>query len=307
MTRKNEFDVIVIGGSYSGLAAAMALGRSLKNVLVVDDGKPCNRQTPHSHNFLTQDGRTPNEISTLARQQVDQYSTVKFLSGLLTSAVKTGSGFEIRTNSDESFTAKKLIFAAGIKDILPPIEGVAECWGISALHCPYCHGYEVRNEKTGILANGDDGFEFTNLISNWTKDLTLFTNGRSTLTPEQTASLERHHIKIVETEIEKLAHSNGYIEKIVSKDGTTFPVKAVYVRTRFEQNSSVPVDLGCELTEEGFIKADGFQKTTVPGVFACGDMTTRMRTVANAVATGATAGMMANREIVFEAFASTNP
>lgn len=306
MTRKNEFDVIVIGGSYSGLAAAMALGRSLKHVLVIDDGKPCNRQTPHSHNFLTQDGRTPKEISTLARQQVEKYSTVKFLSGRLTSAVKTGSGFEIRTNSDESLTGKKLIFAAGIKDILPPIEGVAECWGISALHCPYCHGYEVKNEKTGILANGDDGFEFANLISNWTKDLTLFTHGRSTLTPEQTASLERHHIKIVETEIEKLVHSNGYIEKIVSKDGTTFPVKAVYVRTRFEQNSSVPVELGCELTEEGFIKADGFQKTTVPGVFACGDMTTRMRTVANAVATGATAGMMANREIVFEGFASTN-
>lgn len=302
MTRNNEFDVIIIGGSYSGLAAAMALGRSLKKVLVVDDGKPCNRQTPHSHNFLTQDGSTPKEISTLARQQVEKYSTVKLFSGLLTSAVKTGPGFEIRTNSDGSFTAKKLIFATGIKDVLPPIEGVAECWGISALHCPYCHGYEVRNEKTGILANGDDGFEFANLISNWTKDLTLFTNGRSTLTPEQTASLERHHIKIVETEIEKLTHSNGYIEKIVSKDGTTFPVKAVYVRTRFEQNSTVPLDLGCELTEEGYIKTDGFQKTTVPGVFACGDMTTRMRTVANAVATGATAGMMANREIVFEGF-----
>jgi thioredoxin reductase len=303
MTRNNEFDVVIIGGSYSGLAAAMALGRSLKNVLVVDDGKPCNRQTPHSHNFLTQDGSTPKEISTLARQQVEKYKTVKFLSGLLTSAVKTGSGFESRTNSDESFTAKKLIFATGIKDILPPIEGVAECWGISALHCPYCHGYEVRNEKTGIMANGDDGFEFASLISNWTKDLTLFTNGRSALTPGQTANLERHHVKIVQTEIEKLVHSNGHIEKIVSKDGTAFSVKAVYVRTRFEQNSSVPVDLGCELTEEGFIKTDGFQKTTVAGVFACGDMTTRMRTVANAVATGTTAGMMANREIVFEGFA----
>jgi thioredoxin reductase len=302
MTNQKQVDVIIVGGSYSGLAAAMALGRALKHVLIIDSGKPCNRQTPHSHNFITHDGKTPKEIATLAKQQVEAYSTVKFFNGLATKGAKTESGFEIEIASGETFSAQKLIFATGIKDIMSDIKGYTECWGISVLHCPYCHGYEVRNEKTGILGNGEYGFEFSGMISNWTKDLTLFTNGKSTLTPEQTAKLEHHHIPIVEKEIEKLAHANGHLEKIIFKDGTTFSVKALYARSAFEQHCVIPQTLGCELTEEGYIKVDPAQKTTVPGVFACGDNTTRIRTVANAVAMGTTAGMMVNKEIIFEAF-----
>jgi thioredoxin reductase len=217
MTNQKQFDVIIVGGSYSGLAAAMALGRALKNVLIIDSGKPCNRQTPHSHNFITHDGKTPKEIATLAKHQVEAYSTVKFFNGLATRGAKTESGFDIETASGETFSARKLIFATGIKDIMSDIEGYAECWGISVLHCPYCHGYEVRNERTGILGNGEYGFEFSGMISNWTKDLTLFTNGKSTLTAEQTATLEHHHIPIVEKEIEKLEHANGHLQKIIFK------------------------------------------------------------------------------------------
>ena len=172
MTNMNTYDVIIIGGSYSGLAAGMALGRALRTVLIIDSGKPCNKQTPHSHNFITQDGKTPKEISTLARQQVEMYDTVKFISGLATNGTKTENGFEIQTSSGETFGAKKIIFATGIRDMMPNINGYAECWGISVLHCPYCHGYEIRNERTGILGNGEYGFEFSQLISNWTKDLT---------------------------------------------------------------------------------------------------------------------------------------
>jgi thioredoxin reductase len=182
------------------------------------------------------------------------------------------------------------------------LEGYAECWGISVLHCPYCHGYEVKNEKTGILGNGEYGFEFSGLISNWTKDLTLFTNGKSTLTQEQTAKLEKHSINIVEKEIERLVHTNGYLEHILFRDNTTTAITAIYARSPFEQHCSIPKSLGCELTEEGYISIDPLQKTTVQGVFACGDNTTRMRSVANAVAMGTTAGMMANKEIVLEEF-----
>lgn len=302
MVKNNLFDVIIIGGSYSGLAAGMALGRALRQVLVIDSGKPCNQQTPHSHNFLTQDGKTPKEIATLARQQVEQYDTVKFLNGLATTGVKNKNGFEIKTASGETFHAKKLIFATGIRDIMPNIDGYEACWGISVLHCPYCHGYEVRNEKTGILGNGEYGFEFSGLISNWTKDLTLYTNGKSTLTSEQAVKLAKHNISIVETEIETLEHTEGYIQNILFKDGTKSPVKAIYSRNPFEQHCSIPEKLGCELTEDGYIKIDPMQKTTVPGIFACGDNTTRMRTVANAVSMGTTAGAMVNKEIALEEF-----
>ncbi len=302
MTDIRFFDVIIVGGSYSGLAAGMALGRSLRQVLIIDSGKPCNRQTPHSHNFITQDGSTPQEIVILAKEQVEKYDSVSFFNGLATSGVKTKAGYEIQIASDEKFQAKKLIFATGVKDMMPDIKGYAECWGISVLHCPYCHGYEVRHERTGILGNGEYGFEFSALISNWTKDLTLFTNGTSTLTAEQTAKIKSHEINIVETEIERLTHTDGRIQEIIFKDGTTTSIKALYARSPFEQHCIIPETLGCELTDEGYIMVDTFQRTTVSGIFACGDNTTRMRAVANAVAMGTTAGMMANKEIVFEEF-----
>jgi thioredoxin reductase len=182
MQNDKQFDVIIVGGSYSGLAAEMALGRALKKVLIIDSGKPCNAQTPNSHNFLTQDGKTPAAISTLAKQQVEKYDTVTYYNGLVTNGKKTVDTFEIKVLSGETFRANKLIFATGIQDDLPKIEGIEACWGISMLHCPYCHGYEVRKEKTGILGNGEYANELTKLISNWTNDLTLYTNGKSTLT-----------------------------------------------------------------------------------------------------------------------------
>src|SRR5690554_7950497 len=142
MTDGKNFDAIIIGGSYSGLSAAMTLGRSLRNVLIMDSELPCNRQTPHSHNFLTQDGKTPKEISSLAKQQVQKYETVKFYKGLATRGTKTTNGSEITIDTKDKCTAKKSIFATGIKDIMPAIKGFTECWGISIIHGPYCHGYE---------------------------------------------------------------------------------------------------------------------------------------------------------------------
>jgi thioredoxin reductase len=302
MTNNNSFDVIIVGGSYSGLAAGMALGRALKKVLIIDGGKPCNRQTPYSHNFITHDGDTPTEIAALANLQVRNYNTIKFFDGLATSGAKTENGFEISVASGETFTAKKLIFATGIRDVMPDIEGFAACWGISVLHCPYCHGYEVRHEKTGLLGNGDFGFDLAKLISNWTNDLTLFTNGTSTLTVEQIAKLEKHQIKIIEKKIERFEHNNGHLKKVIFQDGTTSNLTAMYAPTTFEQHCKIPESLGCELTDEGYIKIDTFQETTVKGVYACGDNATRMRTVANAVAMGTSAGMTVSKKMIFEEF-----
>ena len=300
MTAIKHFDVIIVGGSYSGLAAAMALGRALRKVLVIDSAKPCNRNTPHSHNFLTQDGKTPGEIAALAKQQVAKYNTVEFFNGLVTSGRKIDTGFEIQTLTKDQFSASRLVFATGIKDLMPDIAGFEECWGISILHCPYCHGYEVKNEITGVLGNGEYGFEFSNLITNWTKDLTLFTNGKSTLTIEQTDLLKKNKIKIIEKEIEKFEHSKGYIQNIVHKDGSKTNLNAIYTKVPFKQNSLIPKQLGCEITQEGYIKIDQYQKTSVSNIYACGDNSSYMRTLANAVSMGTTTGMMLNKEFVLE-------
>jgi thioredoxin reductase len=303
MTHNNQnYDVIIIGGSYAGLSAGMALGRAMRKVLIIDSGLPCNRQTPKSHNFLTQDGNTPKQIASLARQQLEQYKTIQFFNGLATTGIKTEAGFEVKLQSGEAYRARKLIFASGIKDLLPEVEGFANCWGISIIHCPYCHGYQYRNEATGIWANGDIGFEFAKLISNWTNDLTLFTSAKSTLSDDQTEKLKKHAIKIVEQEVIKVEQSKGLLQNMVLKNGAKIPVKAVYARFPFVQHSDIPEKLGCEITEQGYLKVDLFQTTTVPGVFACGDNTSPMRSIANAVANGNVAGALANKELIEEEF-----
>ena len=301
MENKN-FDVIIIGGSYSGLSAGMSLGRSLRNVLIIDNGKPCNRQTPHSHNFVTHDGKTPAEIAKLAKEDVRKYDTVQFYNGTVVKTTKKADGFEIETTSGEKFNTKKLILASGVKDLIPDIPGFAECWGISVIHCPYCHGYEVKNEITGILSNGDMAYEFSKLIFNLTKNLTLFTNGKAFLTDEQIEKLKQNKIILNEDEIEEIKHENGSIQKIVFKNGKEVSLQALYAKIPFEQNLNVSDDLGCELTEQGFIKVDMMQKTNVPGVFACGDNVTMMRSVANAISQGNFAGAVVNKELVDEEF-----
>jgi len=299
---QEHFEVIIVGGSYSGLSAAMSLGRSLRQVLVIDSGLPCNRQTPHSHNFITQDGEVPAVISAKAKLQVHFYKTVQFFNGIAIEVTKTKDGFEIKTNSGETFTSKKMLFATGVKDLLPEVKGLAECWGISVLHCPYCHGYEVKTEKTAIIANGEMAFEYAKLISNWTKDLRLLTNGKSTITWEQKEILQKHQIEIIEEEIESLEHENGNVTQVIFKNQSKTTVKAIYFRAPFEQHCSLPEALGCDLTEQGLIKVDMMQKTTIPGVYASGDCVIQARSVAMAVSSGSFAGAAINKELIDERF-----
>lgn len=301
MEQKN-FEVIIIGGSYSGLSAAMSLGRSLRHVLVIDSGLPCNRQTPHSHNFITQDGEKPAVISAKAKLQVAIYKTIQFYNGLAVKALKTKSGFEIKIESGEIFTSRKLLFATGVRDLIPEIKGFADCWGISVLHCPYCHGYEVKNEKTAIIASGEMGFEYAKLISNWTKDLRLCTNGKSELTSEQTQILKKKGISIFEEEIDSFEHNDGYVSNIIFRNKDKIEVKAIYARPPFEQHCPLPANLGCEINEQGLLKVDSMQKTNIVGVYASGDATTQMRSVAIGVSSGSFAGAVINKELIDEDF-----
>jgi len=298
MSIDSNYDVIIIGGSYAGLQAGMTLGRSLRKVLIIDGGDPCNKQTPHSHNFLTRDGETPAAIAAKAKEQLAQYDTVSFFEDRAVYGMPYNSGFEIGTLSGKSFTARKLIFASGVKDVMPAIKGFAQCWGISVLHCPYCHGYEVRNQATGILANGDVAFEFAKLINNWTDKLTVFTNGQSTLTDDQLVKIKAKQIDVVETEIKESIHQNGQINKIQFADDNTVEIAALYARLPLLQHCHIPQQLGCQFAENGLIKVDEFGRTAIPGVYAAGDCVTLMRSVASAVATGSFTAAMINKELI---------
>lgn len=297
MKDNNNFDIIIIGGSYSGLSAAMALGRSMRNVLIIDSGVPCNRQTPHSHNFITQDGEKPSLIAEKAKTQVLKYPTVKFLNGLAIDGKKIENGFLVTCQSGETFKASKLIFATGIKDLMPDIKGFSECWGISVVHCPYCHGYEFREQKTGIIANGERAMHVASLVNNLTDNITILTSGKAEFSSDQIKKLQKHHIKVVETEIVEIEHENGHIKNVVFNDGNKIDFNVVYAAVPFKQHSDLPSLLGCELTESGYVKIDSFQKTTVNGIYACGDNANMMRSVSNAVASGTFTGAMANKEL----------
>lgn len=301
-TPAHDYEVIIIGGSYAGLSAAMALGRSLRNVLIIDNGKPCNRQTPHSHNFLTQDGNTPAAISAEGKAQVMKYDTVKFHEGLVTDVREIQGRFQVITQANASFGARKILFATGLRDVMPELPGFAECWGKSVLHCPYCHGYEVHGIRLGIISNGDMAFEFCRLINQWSKDLILFTNGKSTLTEAQIEKLKPHRIQIEERPLLRLDHDGGKLLNVVLSDKTKIPLSAVYARPAFRQHCDIPQKMGCELTEQGFIKTDDFQQSTIPGVYAAGDNIIMLRSVANAVASGMKAGAFINKALIDEEF-----
>ena len=293
MTTSNDYDVIIIGGSYSGLSAAMSLGRSLRKILVIDSGKPCNQPTPHSHNFITHDGDKPAEISRISKEQVSKYKTVNFENGLAVEGKKTETGFEIITEKGAKYTASKLLFATGLKDIMPDIKGFAECWGKSIVHCPYCHGYELRNMKTGILANGDVAFHIATLVYNLSKDLIIITNGKCELNAEQIDYIHQNNIRIVDKEVETIEQVDGQLNSIVFKDLSRISLKALYARPDYEQHCKIPEALGCELNENGLLIVDAFQKTTVDGVYASGDSAS-FRAVSQAVSTGTFAGAAIN-------------
>lgn len=298
----NLYDVVIIGGSYAGLSAALTLGRSRRHVLVIDDNNPCNKQTPHSHNFITHDGDTPAEIKRQALEQVKKYDTVSFYDGTAIDVINKVNVFEVSTATGDFFSAKKIIFATGVTDIMPPVKGFAECWGISVLHCPYCHGYEVRDLSLAVISNEKLAYEYSRMIHHWSKGLTLFTNGPSPLSPEQTLALKQRGINIVEDLIKELQHENGQLKQLITTNGTAYPLNAIFSRAQLRQHCTIPEQLGCELTEQGLLKVDEFQHTNIHGVFVAGDNHTMFRSVGLAVAGGIKAGAMLNHQLIEEEF-----
>ena len=302
MENNRKYDAMIIGGSYSGLSAALALGRAIRNVLVIDSGKPCNRQTPHAHNFLTQDGNTPAGIAALGKTEVMKYPTIQFLDDTVTEVKGGNNSFEVFTVSGHQIQTHKLLFSTGVKDLLPDLPGFASCWGITVIHCPYCHGYEFKDQFTGIMANGDTAFEMAMMIRNWTKQLSVFTNGKSELTEPQTGKLASLNINVIEKPLQEIEHQNGYMNRVVFTDGSSHFLTALYARPSFEQHCEIPKELGCEINASGYIQVDDFQKTTISGVFAAGDNTSRFRAVSAAVAAGGKAGALINLELIAEGY-----
>jgi thioredoxin reductase len=303
MAHNQLYDVIIIGGSFAGLSAALALGRSLRTVLVIDSGNPCNKAAPYAHNFITHDGCPPQEIASQARAQLITYPTVSTLSGLVEDVTPHENHFEVVTDDGLSFISKKILFATGVTDLIPNTPGFAECWGHTILHCPYCHGFENTGKRTAIIGNGDMGFELAKTIRQWCPDgLMLYTNGTSTLSPEEVFLLNNKNIKVVENEIELIEHAAGQIQSIKFKDTEPDYPEVIYTQLPFRQQCPIPEKLGINLTEKGFIFVSKCMETSIPGIFAAGDCLSLFRSIAHAVASGNKAGALINKCLIDEFF-----
>ena len=301
---KWDHEVLVIGGGPAGLGAAMALGRLRRSVLVCDDFRPRNLAAAHMHNFAGHEGLSPLEWRKKARQDVEQYDTVHFFEGAVTSVVKIHGGFEATLSSKSSVTVKKVILAYGVQDRLPPIPGMQELWGKSVFQCPFCHGFEYRGRRVGVIANGALAMRVLPMIFGVTSDITLFTHGKSELTTEQTEILRRRKVRIVEHPVEKLIHDGDALHGAIAGGELIEQDAILGGGPPFQMKSDVGESLGCEKNEMGLYKVGEGNRTNVPGIYAAGDSITMQQSVVGALATGQWAGATASQDLLTEAFSA---
>jgi thioredoxin reductase len=295
--KNNLFDVIVIGGTYSGLSAALALGRFSRNILILDQDLPANRFSKNTQNFLTQDGSDRKELVFTTKKQILKYPGINYLTDFAINGERTEDGFLIKTEKGDFFTSKKLIFATGVQDVLPEIQGFKECWGTSVIHCPYCHGYELRNLKTVIFGSSEFAFNTAALIHTLTSDLTIVTESLSDFTDVQLEKLNDYNIRVIENPVSEIQHYQGRMKKVILKNKNELEAQVLYTSLSFSQRSKIPEQLGCSITDAGLISVNHEQQTTISGVYACGDNSSGMRSVSSAVYTGSLAGAIVNQEL----------
>jgi thioredoxin reductase len=291
-----QFDVIVVGGSYAGMAAALQIARARRKVMVVDAGLRRNRFAEESHGFLGQDGRPPGQIAEEAKAQLLAYPNLLWTEGRARGAAQPDNGFEVETENGQALRARRLVLALGVTDTLPDVPGLKERWGKSVFHCPYCHGYELGNGSIGVLATGPVSMHQAVLIPEWGRT-TLFTNGAFAPDEEQLAQLAARGVTVERTPV---AAVTGHADLRLA-DGRVIVLAGLFTATGTRPASPLAEELGCAL-EEGplgpYVRTDAMKETSVSGVFACGDVARAAGSVSLAVGDGATAGTAVHRSLI---------
>ena len=292
-----QHDVIVIGGSYAGMAATLQLVRARRRVLVIDAGLRRNRFASHAHGFLGQDGVDPAEIARTARAQLQAYPTLTWIDGVASAAEGRKDDFTVRLENGEVHGGRRLLLATGVSDQLPPIPGLAERWGRSVFHCPYCHGYELDQGRIGVIATGPMSVHQAQLLPEW-GDVTFFTNGALTLDDDIRHELSRRRVAIEEVPIARLdGHADVHLA-----DGRQLDFAGLFTASRNAPATPMAEALGCALAETPFgtqIQTSDAKETSVPGAFACGDVARVPHSVSLAVGDGAWAGAQLHRSLVW--------
>jgi thioredoxin reductase len=309
-TSRPRYDVVIVGGGAAGLSAALVLGRTRRRVAVVDAGQPRNAPASHMHGFLGSDGLPPAELLARGRAEVAGYDVDQVYGSVIAIAPvdmtpslrsSTGPRFTVALTDGTELATRAVLVTTGLRDQVPAIPGVSERWGRDLLHCPYCHGWEVRDQPIGVLAGDPTGFEDTlahaHIIRQWSDDVVLFANG-ATLTAAQRERLVARAIGVVDDPVVSLAVDDDHLTGVVIDGGRVVPRAAVFVRPQFVPNDTLLVDLGCAVRDNGWVQVDPTGATTVPGVWAAGNATNPRAQVITAAGEGSAAAIAINNALV---------
>jgi thioredoxin reductase len=294
----NQYDVVVIGGGAAGLSAAMVLSRAQRKVLVVDAGEPRNAPATHMHGFLSRDGMPPRELLAVGRREVKAYGG-EFIDGRVETVSRDGDRFTIVLSGGVRVAARRLLVATGLRDELPDVGGLPERWARDVLHCPYCHGYEVRGQRFGVLGWSPEGARYAQIVRQWSADVVLF-SPPGALSDDEREQLSARGIELVEGQVERVVVEDDQLQGVALADGRSVARDVVFVPPRFVPNNEVFGQLGCVIDDAGWVVSDSSGQTSVAGVWAAGNARNPRAQVITAAGEGSSAAIAVNADLVDE-------
>ncbi|MEA2203883.1 MAG: hypothetical protein QOE77_659 [Blastocatellia bacterium] len=293
-------DVVIVGAGPAGLSAALILGRCRRRVAVFDAGHPRNAASHALHGYLTRDGIKPAELLRIGREQLRQYETIELISAEVTAAKRVADGFEVTVDNTRQVFSRKLLLTTGVVDHLPEIDGLLPLYGKSVFHCPYCDGWEQRDQPIAVYGRTNHGSGLAMELTGWSKDLVLCSDGPAELSADERRKLAQLNIPIREERISRLEGTDGQLERIIFESGETLERKAMFFNTGQDQHCNLAEELGCEITERGAVWTGEFEKTNVPGLYVAGDASRAVQLAIIAAAEGAEAAFAINKSLIKE-------
>jgi thioredoxin reductase len=294
------YDCIIVGAGPAGLSAALMLGRCRRTVLVCDIGNPRNARSSGVHNYLTRDGIIPAEFLEVARKEVGRYPSVEFRTVEVLDATVSSDGFRVLCADGRQLSARKLLLATGVADELPNLPGLDPLYGTSVHHCPYCDGWEWREQPLAVYGCGEEGSALALGLTVWTHDLVLCTDGPSRLSDKDLDQLHTQGIEVREDRVLRLEGTGGQLERIVFENGESLARRALFVCMGQHQRSALARKLGARFTGKGAVDTGTCEATDVPGLYVAGDASKEAQFVIVAAAEGTEAGMAINKALLKE-------
>ncbi len=296
------YDVVIVGAGPAGLSAALMLGRCRRAVLVCDTGKPRNAASHALHGYLTRDGIPPREFLAIGRKELARYDTVELRDEEVVSARchETDKRFEVTLASGECVKSRKLLIATGVVDNVPNLDGIKPLYGRSVFHCPYCDGWELRDQPIAVYGQGERGVGLALELTAWSRDLVLCTGGPAEIYDKDRNRLSRNGIAVREERVARLEGTDGILQQIIFATGEPLPRRAMFFTTGQSQRSELAISLGCEINEKGTVHTGKYETTHLRGLFVCGDASRAVQWVIVAASEGAEAAFAINTDLIKE-------